>query len=213
VHVDVLISTYDRLRFLKECIQSIIDCDYKDVSILVVVDGNEALLKPLTSEPVKVVFNRERKDYVISMNKLLTVSKGDAVLFASDDLEFAPDCISRAAQVMRNHFPDGDGLVGIRQLNRPHGSKSAFGLVGRKFVNRFPNNQMFCPDYVHYGSDTELGDFARSINRFIFCKEATVLHLNLRDKTDKLARTMFEKDGVTRRTRASKGLLWGREFK
>jgi len=213
MHVDVIISTYDRLEQLKKCIKTILQSEHKDVSILVMVDGNKGMLDAVKALPVTTFFNPQRKEYVISMNILLKHSKIGAVLYGSDDLVFPPKCISNAMAALKKHFPDVDGLVGIRQQNRPHGSKSAFGLVGRKFVNRFPNNQMFCPDYVHYGSDTELADFARSINRFIFCKEAMVLHLDLRDKTDKLARTMFEKDGVTRRTRASKGLLWGREFK
>jgi len=212
LHIDILISTFDRLKYLKSCIQSIKNSDYKDVSILVAVDGNKHLLEPLASEPVEVVFNEERKDYVISMNKLLTVSKGDAILFASDDLEFAPNCISTAVRAMHAIFPDGDGVIGIRQQNRPGGSKSAFCLVGRKFINRFPNNQMFCPDYVHYASDTEVGEFAAHLGRFRFCREAKLIHLNLRDKTDVLARTVLKKDDVTRKLRFAKGLLWGKNF-
>jgi len=211
--VTVLITTYDREELLRKCIKSIKDSYYEDISIFVIVDGNKALYHKLLSENMPMLFNEERMDYVYAMNRALRhMEITDAILYASDDLEFAPDCISKAVQMLQENFPDGDGLIGLNQQNRRYGSKSAFGLVGKKFINRFPDCQMFCPKYVHYGSDTELGNYARSLGRFRFCEEAMLLHFIVKDETDRLVRPVRKIDEALRESRESKGLIWGKKF-
>jgi len=85
--VTVLISTYDRLEPLRKCIKSIIESEYRDIEILVVVDGNRELFTKLLAEPINMVLNKERRDYVFSMNRgLREMEIKDAVLYASDDL-------------------------------------------------------------------------------------------------------------------------------
>jgi len=212
--VTVLISTYNREEFLMKCIKSIKESYHKDVCIFIIVDGNKALYHKLLSENLSVLFNEERMDYVYSMNRALRhMEITDAVLYASDDIEFAPDCISKAVQALSENFPDGDGVIGLKQQNRPYGSKSAFGLVGNKFINRFPDRQIFCPKYIHYGSDTEIAVFARTLGRFMFCEEAILLHAKLKDETDRLARTVLKKDDILRKDREAKGLIWGQGLK
>ncbi|GAG03422.1 unnamed protein product, partial [marine sediment metagenome] len=118
MHVDVVIPTYDRLEPLKRCIKSIVDNNYKDVSILVIVDGNKKMVDGLKDEPIEILFNPERMDYVISMNKAIKHSKADAVIYASDDLIFQSDCISNTVKAMEEHFPDTDGLITLKQSHK-----------------------------------------------------------------------------------------------
>lgn len=212
MRVDAIISTYDRLESLKVCIKSILECDYKDVSILVMVDGNKKILDAVKAEPVTTFFNPERKDYVISMNTLLTHSEGDAVLYGSDDLKFTTDCISKAVVALQKHFPDGDGLIGLNSYEAT--PPSAFGLMGKKFIDRFPGRQVFCPDYFHYAGDTELGEFAQKIGRFYFAEGAILKHTKrLSDSTIKLAQSVKWRDESTKIRRRTRHLCWGKSFK
>jgi len=210
MHIDVLIPTYDRLELLKKCIKSIMDGDYKDVSIFIVVDGNRKMIDKLKNEPVEVLFNPERMDYIISMNRLMKHTKGDAVLYGSDELTFSPDCISNAVKAMKEHFPDTDGLIALKQVNKEGGA--AFGLLGRKFIDRFPDSAVFCPEFIHYAGDTELKRFARSIDRFYQCREAIVDHPRLNDNTFRLARKVKIRDKQIYKRRKNKKLLWGNSF-
>jgi len=210
MHVDILIPTYDRLEPLKKCIKSIVDGDYKDISILVIVDGNKKMLDGLKDEPIEILFNPERMDYVISMNKAMKHTVGDAVLYASDDLIFRSYCISNAVKAMKEHFPDTDGLVTLKQAQKESGN--AFGLLGRKFINRFPNNMVFCPDYIHYGSDTELGRVGRYFKRIYQCREAVVDHPKLYDNTRTLAREVKCHDKRIYSGRKNGQFLWGYNF-
>ena len=207
MHVDILIPTYDRLELLKKCIKSIKLNDYKDTSIIVVVDGNKKILDGLKDEPVEILFNPKRMDYVISMNRAIKHSRADAVIYGSDDLIFFKNCISNAVNKMGEHFPDTDGLIALKQVHKEGGT--AFGLLGRKFINRFPDSAVFCPDYVHYGSDSELGRIAKHLERIYQCKEAIVGHSRLHDNTYNLALEVRNHDRRIYSRRKNKRLLWG----
>jgi len=209
--VSVIIPTYDRLEKLKRTIKSILEGDYNKIHIFVVIDGNKEMHLNFPSLPVTVIRNEERMDWVFSINRALReMGDADAAIYAGDDLEFPPHSISRAMEAMKKHFPDGDGLVGLKQSCA--GVDSAFGLMGRKFIERFPNRQVLCPDYIHYVSDREIGQFAKSINKFYFCKDVIIKHDRSKDKTRELALKILGTDKATKAERARKGFLWGRDF-
>lgn len=211
MHVDVIISTYDRLEPLKRCIRSITAGDYKDISIFVVVDGNKPLFNKLLGEPVNMIFNEKRMDYVFSMNRVLgEMEQTNTVLYGSDDLIFWPSCISNAVKAMKEHFPDTDGLVALKQIQKEGGA--AFGLMGRTFINRFPDSAVFCPEFIHYGADTELKRFAISIDKLYQCREALVDHPRLEDRTTELSLEVKVRDKQIYKKRKNRGLLWGHTF-
>ena len=213
MHVNVIIPTCteDRLALLENTVKSLKGSTYKDLAIFVVIDGNPKLLPRITKMGVAILLNETRKDWVYSMNKAINYAISDAIVYASDDLIFDKNCILYAVKTMQARAPDGDALVTIEQDVR--GCSTAFGLLGRKFIERFPNRQPFCPDFIHYGSDFELGRYARSINKLIPCGEARVIHHRIKDKTQKLAKPIEFQDVTILRKRREKGALWGKDFK
>jgi len=146
----------------------------------------------------------------MSMNTLLQYAHGDAVLYASDDLTFEKNCIEKAVKILKEKFPDTDGLIGIKQDIK--GCSSAFGLIGKKFIERFPHRCVFCPDFIHYSSDFELGRFARNINKWSYCESALVHHKRLKDKTWQVAHKVRDRDFQTMKLRREKKLFWGHSF-
>jgi hypothetical protein len=210
MHVDIIIPTYDRPQLLRQCVSSILKGSYKDISIIVVVDGNLRLAVKLAGLPTLMVLNKNRIDWVASQNKVLKMTHEGAVIYASDDLQFSKDCILHAVNKLKKKAPDTDAMIAIEQDVK--GCSTAFGLLGRKFIERFPDSQVFCPDYIHYGSDSELGRFARHIGRLFMCPEAKVLHNRPKDSTYKLAKPMEPQDFNFIRQRREKNLLWGRDF-
>ena len=212
--VNIIIPTYDRAKLLKRTIETIIEGDYKAIHIFIIIDGNKGYCMDFIgsfSSLVTIFGNEKRMDWIYSMNKgLREIGGANPVIYASDDLEFSPCAISEAMAALKEHFPDGDGLVGLSQdIPSPQAS---FGLMGRKFIERFPNNQVFCPDYIHYGSDWEIREFALSINKFYFCKDVILKHDRPMDKTMKLGMKVLDRDQVIKKKRIEKGLLWGKAF-
>jgi len=209
--VAIIIPTYNRLESLKRTVHSISAGYHSNIHIIIVIDGNNEMRPVFPAPFVTVLRNEKRMDWIFSINRILKETKdADAVIYASDDLNFPQDAISKAVTAMRTHFPDSDGVISLRQ-NCP-GVDSAFGLMGRKFIDRFPDCQVFCPDYTHYVSDVELGKFAKSINKFRFCEDVILEHDRPTDKTRELGLTVLTADRATQNERIKKSLLWGKTF-
>jgi len=202
-----------RLGLLISTIRSILAGTYKDVCPVVVADGNEkiykAIKKEFKMEQVTAILNPKRKDWVYSMNSMLKNLDSDYYIYASDDLVFPPDCIKNAVAVMEERFPDGDGVVSIGRKNR-----CIFGLMGRKFVKRFPDNQVFCPDYIHYCSDSELSGTVKRLGKMTYPpdRECQVKHFRMKDETWRIARGVRARDRKIRDKRVEKGYQWGIDF-
>ncbi len=151
-----------------------------------------------------------------AVNKALREVEG-YFLMGGDDMTFFTNAIDIAMETMEDNYPDGDGVIGLNQSNMENFCKAGFVLVGRKFIDRFPDSQLYCPDYLHYFSDPELMAFAKSINRFTYAEDAKVLHFHpavtgKQDETNKVSRTRWKHDKDVSNKRLEKGYLWGENF-
>jgi hypothetical protein len=210
-HVTAVIASHARIESLQQAILSLLENGYANLSVLIIADGNEKLLETVAKMDVGLLFNLYRRDYVFSMNRAMPFVS-DAALYASDDLCFPKGFIKQAVNRLENEFPDKLGLIGFNTLSTPKNTPFAFGLMGKAFINQFPNYQVFCPDYIHYGSDTEMGMFAQKIERFHFMEDISVEHHRDKDLTYKLANKVRERDRRVYLARSQRGLLWGRDF-
>jgi len=217
MHVNIIISTLDRMDALKMTINSLLESSYKDISIHVMVDGNPEMyekLKNSHNDNINIYKNAKRKDVIYSLNKILINIKKECILYASDDLIFHNDCIEVAFCAMKRRFPDTDGVIGLNQIQGgiSKGRKYAFGLIGKKFVERFMNKELFCPEYIHFNGDREMGLYAMEIGKFHYCTSAKVDHIRLSDETTRLGKTVYKGDKIRFRKRQQNQLLWGRNF-
>ena len=200
-----------RLPMLIKTVESIQAGSYKNVYPIIVADGNLRIQEEANKQlhSVSVISNKERKDWVFSINRVLKEFDSDYYIYASDDLFFPPDCIKYAMATMQKRFPDGFGVISIGKKNR-----SAFGLFGRKLADHFPDRQVFCPDFIHYAGDSELHRTITKLGKFAFPpqRESMVQHSRLKDQTWRLARAVRSRDHVIRLKREEKGYMWGIDF-
>jgi glycosyltransferase involved in cell wall biosynthesis len=98
----VIVCTYDegRIRDLEDCISSLLEQDFKDFEILVVVDHNEKLYKilmeKLSSRKVKVILNDSPyRGQASTMNRGIKESRGEIVCFIDDDAVASRDWLSK----------------------------------------------------------------------------------------------------------------------
>ena len=201
----------ERIPLLIQTVESIQAGSYKNVHVVVVADGNphihEVANKKLHN--VSVLLNEKRMDWNFSVNRVFKEFDADYYIYASDDLIFPPDCITHAMATMQKRFPDGFGLVTLSKKNR-----CPFGLLGRKFVEHFPDRQVFCPDLIHYGGDSELMRMVSKLGLFAYPpeRESQVRHSRLKDETWKLARRTRSRDRAIFNKRQEKDYLWGIDF-
>lgn len=215
----ISIPTISRPQLLKQTLESLRAQKYTEIDLVITVDGNEALFRFVENLAIlkefqpalTTLFNNHRRDWIWSQNYVLEKHFwGEAFLYASDDLIFQPDTIDLAISRLFKKAPDGDGMTIIKQ--DVIGCASAFGIIGRKFTARFPQRQVFCPDYIHYCSDFELGKYARSVGRMYHGDGAKLTHHRPKDETFRLAKSVLNRDLKAQTERAEKGWLWGKNF-
>jgi len=152
-------------------------------------------------------------------NSYLLNMKADAMMYLSDDVEFFQDTLENAITEYEKHFPNFDGVLGLNQVNIPDSQalQSAFGIIGKNFINYFSNKQVWCPSYYRFYGDRELWLFAKSINKFKFCEEAKIFNNHPAftgeiDYTHKEVRKYLRQDRIMYEKRQSKNLIWGKTF-
>lgn len=203
----------ERIPGLIKAVESIQGGSYKNVHPVILVDGNLGMCEVLNKQlhNVSIISNRERMDWVFSVNRIFKEFDSEYYIYASDDLFFPPGCIEYAMIKMRQRFPDGFGVISIGKKH-----KCAFGLLGRKFIEHFPDRQVFCPDYVHYGSDSELWRTVNKLGKFDYLRHrpSSVAHPRIvYDETKEMAEENRTKDQAIYRKREEMGLNWGIDFK
>lgn len=218
--VNIIIPTYKRFESLKKTMHSIKNSDYKETFTTIVADGFDDRNDHFKDRQTNVLYNSERKGWIFSMNRVLKLIDGELYFYGADDIQFFPDCISKLVKAMKEIFPTGDGLVSARQhvilsrdMIKHKKTGGAFGLMGRKFVDRFPERAVFCPDYFHGSSDRELRSFAVRAGAYHLCQDAVVLHSReIKDETRRLRKEVQSQDNEIRRMRQEGGLFWGESF-
>lgn len=215
MHINVVIPTHDRWKLLKQTLKSLAKQTYEDYSVHVVVDGNPVMIPDWLRRPeIHLISLKDRGDVVAAYGHFTKRCESGAILNASDDLRFHPQCLSAAVYGLKKHFPKGMGVVGLNQLQEglPRGRRYAFTLMNRRYVEHFPDRIIFCPDYVHYCSDMENGKFAQRRRCFFYCESAKVDHIRVKDMTTQLGLQEYKTDRDIYRIRTNKGLLWGQTF-
>lgn len=203
IPVTIVIPTYKRPRKLRRCIASIARQDYPEELI-----------------EVQAVEDRDREFTIGIWNRIIpTITEGIAV-YLCDDVELDPGCIKAGACALWNLDRDLDAVVGFNQRNiqgKAGTAQSAMGMIGSKFLDRFPDRVPFCPDYARFHYDSELGHMARHLGRFKFEHKASLLHFHPHhhpdemDETHRVLRDPIEvkEDKRVWDERRSRGLWWG----
>ncbi len=153
-------------------------------------------------------------------NTYLQNCNADAMCYLNDDIILYEDTIPYIVSQYTYKFPTFDGVMGLNQINIKDSRKveAAFGVIGMKYADRFPNRQVFCPDYNRFHADWELCEYAKSIDKFFYASLAQIQHLHpcidnkYRDATHSVVRKWLQIDKTIFAKRQSKSLLWGRDF-
>ena len=93
----------ERLPLLIQTVESIQAGTYKNVHPIIVADGNEHVYETALKKlhHVSVLKNRERRDWIYSINKVLKEWDSAYYIYAADDLIFPPGCIENAMILMK----------------------------------------------------------------------------------------------------------------
>lgn len=226
--ISILIPTYNRIKKLERCIQSLYRQTFKDFDIYVLCDNlDQQTYNYIDLNHPKIVPMLMTEHLYVSgcwnyFTKNYLEATKDAILWCVDDLEFYPNTLEKAVKYFEQNFPDTDGVVGINHRCPGHpkydGKPYAFCMIGKKFIERYPDRQACSPFYTFWRQDEELYLYANSLNKFVFCKEALVNHYHPSffgeiDETHKLSRgKIWEEDNKMFIDRQKRNKIWGINF-
>jgi len=216
--IDIIIPTRNRWAKLSRCLKSI-PREIPDVilNLIVICDGDcetaQRLMASSDSLVNQVLFVREQRGSVFCRN-LATQCAEDAVLYATDDIEFKSGAIETAIRSMRKNFSDEDGIIGFSQISGGGFSPAGVALVGQPFLQRYPNRKLFCPLYFHF-SCQEIERLGKKLGKLVLEKDAVLAHYHPNwnreefDNTHSEARVYRKKDRQISSDRRAKNLIWG----
>lgn len=214
--IDVIIATRNRLEKLYQTIDSIPGNNFGiETYIKICCDGDYKSFLDLTSNPrLSDLIFVNRHSGAVHCRNILARKCTDAIIYATDDIIFDVGSIKEAIKMFMDKFSDSDGVIGFNQTGNNRFNPAGVGLMGKKFLSRYPDNKLFYPGYFHFACQ-EIYWTAKKLNKFYLCDTAIVNHLNpfvekkYMDQTHADARLHKIKDHLLIEERKEKGLMWG----
>ncbi len=222
--LEIVIPSKGRIKKLEQTVNSIFH-SAKEVPVKLKIcfslqnelDEFRNIIGDNTNISLEIVYNYRVPEF---WNYHLNQSDADAFCYLNDDVLLLDDTIEVIMKEFKSTFPTYDGVMGLRQVNIPpkQAVEGAFGIIGKKYTERFPEGQVWCLDYNRFYADFELWQFARQIGKFYFCTTARIEHLHpctnpaYKDATHTDVRTYLNLDQQTFHRRQARGLLWGSNF-
>lgn len=219
--MDVCIPSHHRPEKLTRCLKSIEAALIPDVKVYVYFSDpkdKESLGFPYKFSWIEARICEEYEPAELWAKHLREMS-ADVMFLLTDDCEIFPDTLKQIAVAFAENFPDTDGVIGVHMVGIRNQMRGAMSVTGKKFSDRFPKSQIFCPDYRRFFMDTEYTIFADRVGRFLYDPNKIKLihhhpildHANV-DATHHEVREFLGKDQSTFVRRQQYGYLWGRDF-
>jgi len=215
---DVVVPTYQRVEKLEKFLSSVKKQNNPNFHVYCYFDNNDSngYEKFKDSDGVTCFLLHDRKRAFGVWNHHLKTMDADGLLYVCDDIEFYDGCFEEIEKIFMR-----DGLIGFNQANIPSGegfSRFAMGCIGAGFADLFPNRQCFCPDFLSFHADSELGQVAIRKNKFIYGENCKIHHHHPAhekkewDDTHNVVRDSVPYDRETYNLRRAKDILWGLSF-
>jgi len=180
--VSVLIPTRQRYKKLAKCLTKLFENTvYTNFDVIVITDRDDPksveVVKKLPfikDENVKILVKEKREMYVGKINKGYHKTDSPLIVFLADDVEVSRNWLTEAVSTFNESFPDGMGLVSFRDEFGDH--LAAHGLISREYVNRYLNDNIFFPGYIHYWCDCELTTRSKRWGKYAHSEKAKITH-------------------------------------
>jgi N-acetylglucosaminyl-diphospho-decaprenol L-rhamnosyltransferase len=141
-NIDIIIVNWNSAHQLCECLDSIIESSFNNVSLnrVIIVDNasSDQSLENIKNIvlPIDIIKNSENKGFGVACNQGAAISKSDYILFLNPDTKLFDTALDRAVNFIHNLPINRVGAVGIQLID-------ASGNVQRSCA-RFPSLINFC---------------------------------------------------------------------
>jgi len=130
--VSVTIVTYNSGRFIKRCLESILEQKYVNVEVVVIdnasTDGTVDILEPF-AESCRIYYNEENLGFAAAQNQAIALAQGEWILTLNPDVLLMPNFIQ--ALVEASHVDPKVGTVCGKLLT----IRASFDLPDKQLVD------------------------------------------------------------------------------
>ncbi len=173
--ISILLATTGRADMAERCVRSVKDTTKAyDVEVVAAIDHDPDALWRLHELGCVVDYDPEYRGCSQAWNDALSLSKGDPVVLAADDLVFEDGWLDAALQKL-DEFEDGWGLVGFND-GHWNGDLSTHYLMSRRLVVEVFGGVVAWEHYRHSFNDVEACERAKRAGRYAWCEDAYVRH-------------------------------------
>lgn len=165
MQLSIIIVNYNVKYFLEHCLHSVIKaCAFINAEILVVdnnsTDGSEEYLSPKFPD-VQFYWNKTNPGFAKANNSLLSVAKGEYILFLNPDTILPEDCFTKCIHFFDMHkecgalgvkMIDGSGIF-LRESKRGLPTASAGFFKMSRLIKFFPSSKIFARYYAGHLPD------------------------------------------------------------
>lgn len=172
--ISVNIPTKGRKDSLVRCIKSIPDC----FSINIYANCEDDVPKKILAKKNILSVNFDASLTPNQCHNIMASNCGNHFIPCCDDIEFMDNSIENAFALLEKL--NLNGVVGFNQINIMTPSKTAIMLIGHDY---YKDHGLFNLNYKHFYADTEFGEKAINIKKYLFCENAKIKHHQVMDKT------------------------------
>ena len=151
--ISIILPTIGRPKGLKRCLDSINKLNYPSEKIEIIVIQDE----PRMGVPKRMAEGIRR-------------STGQYIVYASNDMEFTPDCILNALKHKKALVAFNAGPI------LPDEGNICEHFIFRKNFLPQIGGELFCTEFHHVGVDNLLWEKCKIFNEAVWCREAIVNH-------------------------------------
>ncbi|MFH0854641.1 MAG: glycosyltransferase family A protein [bacterium] len=118
----IIVPTYDRLKYLKNCVSSLLSLDYDDDYEIIIVndaskDGTMEFAENLKNSRIRVLCNEKNLGPAISRNRGVEAAKYDIVAFIDDDCIAEKSWLRELASGFGDEEENNSEKIGIAEKN------------------------------------------------------------------------------------------------
>lgn len=105
--VSVLVPVYNHEKYLKETIDSVLNQTFEDFELLInddcSTDNSSAIINSYTDKRIKSFVSKNNCGTVLSLNKLVTMAKGEYIAVLGSDDVWLPEKLERQLEILENN--------------------------------------------------------------------------------------------------------------
>jgi len=181
----------------------------KRVKLFIVFDGEKEEFDKFNEDGIVKILAPEQIEFVSAVNLGYSIAKEHGELFmiwATDCVINSPTWYDDLTTSYERNFPDGGGLL-CADDGYWNGNIAIHPIIDRKFIEwiDYPDDCILWPFYVHYGSDNDISELAKSAGRYSYDMELKYYHPSPLERSENVSiKYKYWDIGVLKRRRS----LW-----